>query len=564
MKKSASIWFSLLAMIAGFAPLRFHPPARKFQEKIGQQSIGQKRGYLPAMFMFPQSPHEDLYPMQHKKRFGRSSSGAGAWAPYQMVVNGSGAYSVGFPDEVTCSATGTSCTMALMHSTVAGDLLYFGDITYNGSAVYISSVYTCATLSSGICTSANAIDTASLCASHGCAVTNSRNDDEDQAYVLSGAGGATYATFNFSTTPSGGVYTYFREATPPAGTTVSYDTEFTTYSGSCTTGCTGTINTGSYTLSGDDVVLVTVDSDGGLSDFNSPWTLDRQGTLSLFNVSSLTTPTFSQANIGGTEYFTFAGIAFKASAYRVSPAKIYTVNDPYPNNGYASNYSAVGQDKSCSPSCTLTVSAQPSSGDLLYVQAQPYNSGSAGMISSASFGSNFLTVPSGSNTCSLAESGIASVSCAYLLSAPTGGGTSLTVTMSASGTYDFRVYDVSRSSGSFALDAQRSIYTSTAANPAAGPALTLSGTDDIIFTHEIFTTSSPPNFIGSLYAWLPSGVENFYGTGSTGGTTNGWSEVLPNTTNGGASSFYFCATSGSGPCPSTPGSAILANAVAFK
>ncbi len=494
------------------------------------------------------------------------AAATGAWANYQMVVNGSeSSYSVGFPAQITCQDPTSSCTMQFVAPTKAGDTLYFNLLTYNGSAVYISSLYTCATLSSGVCSSSNAIDTATLSGTHAWSVQNGSNDFMDQAYVLSGAGGANYATVNMSASSTEGNYFFFREATPPAGTTVSLDNYFTTYSSSCTS-CTGTLNSGSYTLAGGDWVTAGVDSNGALYGFNSPWVIDRQGCLSIFNVASgaMNTSTFTQ--VGGG-YFTFAGMAFKASSYTVSPSNIFTVVNPYPNNGSDTDYSAY-PDVSCSPSCTLTLSEQPAHGDLLYMQAELYNSSTPGVISSASINGSSLTVPSGSNTCQLSESGVNDISCAYLLSAPSSAGTSLSVTMSVTGTFDFRVYDVSRSSGSFALDAQNSIYTSTAANPAIGPSVTLGGATDIIFVHAIFTTPAypfnSPAYVASLYYWLPAGVENFHGTGGAGGTTNGWSEVLPNSTNGNASKFLFCAESGSGPCPATSGSAILANIVAFK
>jgi len=284
-----------------------------------------------------------------------SSTPSGAWANYQMVVNGSAAYSVDFPSEVTCSVSSgsnTYCTGEFIHTTVAGHLLYFGVITYNGSADYISSIYTCATLSSGKCTSGNAIDTATVSGTHAWAVTNGTNDSIDQAYVPSGTGGAVYFTVNLTAASTVATYIYAREASVPAGSAV-LDAYFTTDSSNCTS-CTGTIVGGSYTLTGTDVVLVTVDSVGGLSGFNSPWTLDRQGTLSLYNVTSLTTPTFSQANIGcgSACYFTFAGMAFKTSqSFTLSPPNLFTVNNPYPHNGYATAYNGFG-DTTCSPTCT--------------------------------------------------------------------------------------------------------------------------------------------------------------------------------------------------------------------
>lgn len=207
-----------------------------------------------ALWAQYQQPENKSVPlMLRKKKF--AGSAAITWTVLQGVFISSGANcyqsSATSNCSLHCTDTATSCTIQFTSRTTAHTALPFYIIT-DGTTATISSVYTC-TNSSG-CTSGNAIDTASLCPSSGCHITNGSggsNDNLDGAYVASGAGGATYATVNISTGGatwlSVGVVEFKRSSGVP-----TFDTYATADSSSCGTTCT----LASFSsLHGDDAVI---------------------------------------------------------------------------------------------------------------------------------------------------------------------------------------------------------------------------------------------------------------------------------------------------------------------
>jgi hypothetical protein len=115
------------------------------------------------------------------------------------------------------------------------------------------------------------------------------------------------------------------------------------------------------------------------------------------------------------------------------------------------------------------------------------NSGGADYITAVT-GAGTATCPSGANTIQLSN-GLNAISGCYVLST-TSGVTSITVTSNATSTYYLVWYEVHKSSGSITLDVQNNASGDTSSTPA-GVALTLGGTNDVIFQMiAIFKTVS--------------------------------------------------------------------------
>jgi hypothetical protein len=89
-------------------------------------------------------------------------------------------------------------------------------------------------------------------------------------------------------------------------------------------------------------------------------------------------------------------------------------------------------------------------------------------------------IPSGANSCAITLSPNQALSCGYVLSS-IAGATSLNLSMSGSGAIAYAVWEIATTSGSFALDTQGSTQNPAAGFDPRGQALTLTGTNDVIF-----------------------------------------------------------------------------------
>ena len=112
--------------------------------------------------------------------------------------------------------------------------------------------------------------------------------------------------------------------------------------------------------------------------------------------------------------------------------------------------------------------------------------------------------------------------------------------MSASGSYDIAIYEVSKSSGAITLDAQNSMYNSTTSLTPSGQSLSLSGSDDACF-QQIFADGAPTGAGAgavTLYTY-PSGQDlNEFNSGTFGDAT----AALLNTNNGSAPIWQITST----------------------
>jgi hypothetical protein len=391
----------------------------------------------------------------------------------------------------TCLAGSSSCTIgvSLMFPTTAGSVWLVR--THTGNNVQIASV----TGGGGTWTH---------CPS--CAVFNSTlNQSIDASYNLSGGAGTTAVTVTLAAPASGFFQVNFIELLPPSGSTASFDAAAATSSNSCST-CTGA----GLSLSGTDAVFQTQAGNGvsGWNGWSSPYITDGRGNGIGLNVTSGAAPTVKMnSSIGGL----FMAIAFKSSAGSFTPpAQQFS----------AVNFTSPASGANCTPSCTLTIPST-GSGHLLYLEVGDINN--AHIVSISSGGT--WVIPSGSNSCAIVLSPNQALSCGYVLSS-TAGATSLNLTMSGSGAIAYAVWEIATTSGSFALDTQGSTQNpATGFNPR-GQALTLTGTNDVIF-QSIFSPGGTSSV--TLY---PMGYIN--GQGQLFFNNQAGLAALLNTTNGAA------------------------------
>ena len=391
----------------------------------------------------------------------------------------------------TCLAGSSSCTIgvSLMFPTTAGSVWLVR--THTGNNVQIASV----TGGGGTWTH---------CPS--CAVFNSTlNQSIDASYNLSGGAGTTAVTVTLAAPASGFFQVNFIELLPPSGSTASFDAAAATSSNSCST-CTGA----GLSLSGTDAVFQTQAGNGvsGWNGWSSPYITDGRGNGIGLNVTSGAAPTVKMnSSIGGL----FMAIAFKSSAGSFTPpAQQFS----------AVNFTSPAAGANCTPSCTLTIPFT-GSGHLLYLEVGDINNAHIVSIS----GGGTWVIPGGSNSCAIVLSPNQALSCGYILSS-TAGATSLNLTMSGSGAIAYAVWEIATTSGSFALDTQGSTQNpATGFNPR-GQALTLTGTNDVIF-QSIFAPGGTSSV--TLY---PMGYIN--GQGQLFFNNQAGLAALLNTTNGAA------------------------------
>jgi hypothetical protein len=363
----------------------------------------------------------------------------------------------------------------------------------------------------------------------------------DIAYSTTLSAGTTSVTVNLTGAAGGTTsdlfYANFIELLPPAGFSGQFDVGNTLAEAACTS-CVG-VNLG--TLGGTDAIIqaTTGGPNVGFNLFGSPYFteyLSNAGNLTAIqlNATSGAGPTLAQATSAAVDW---TAIAFKSTAGSFTP--------PTPVFSLVSVASTVNDGLvylSCSPTCSLTVPST-GSGHLLFLQV---SNPSGNFLSSATGGGTWV-VPTGASTCQLNQSGSA-VSCGYVLSS-TSSATTINLTMSASATYGVMYYEVSRTSGSFVLDTQASTGITGTTSTTTGQALTLSGTNDVIF-QELSSLATNIPLAQSLYPQplLKTSQGQIFANdkASTG--------VLLNTKNGTAPKYLMFAT----------GQAAAVSAVAFK
>jgi hypothetical protein len=390
-------------------------------------------------------------------------------------------------------------------------------------------------------TSANPITSANgwtLCPTS-CNAVSSAAFNQDAAYKVGGSAGTTSITVTLTSAPSGFYGIAFVELLPPSGYTASLDKTGATVA----TGCTACVGV-PLTLTATDAIIQFQEEQGndgnqGWNAWNSPYITDPVNNGIYLNATSGAAPTLNQTPSGTIN---FSALAFKSTAGSFSYAT------PSPLFTLVANTPASASGVSCSPTCSLTIPST-GSGHLLFVAV--HSASSSDFLSSASGGGTWV-VPSGAGTCKLNNSTTIQESCGYVLSS-TSGVTSITFTMSASGTYGFTTFEVSRSTGSFMLDTEGSTTISTSTLANVGPALTLGGTNDVIFQQ-----AGGQGFINNVtyypqpYVATAAGFQVYYDPSAPG--DNAASAILLNTANGAAATWL----------PQVIGYPLVLTAIAFK
>jgi hypothetical protein len=323
-----------------------------------------------------------------------------------------------------------------------------------------------------------------------CAVRNPSGYSGDAWYNLSGNAG-TFQGINFTLSASSGsfVSVNFIELLPPPGTTASYDDS----GNAAPTGCTTCTAVGGLNITGTDAIW---QDPGGASQlkFNSwsaPYITTANGSGIALNTTSGAAPTSTYTGPSNPE---FMAIAFKSSAgvFTPSVSRYSLVNYTAPaTNPFSSS------GVTCNPSCNLTIPSM-GTGNLVYLEIANEN---GQFISSVTGGGTWIVPASCQGKATLMGQNMAQ-SCAYALSS-TPGTTSLHVTMSGSGTNNFfAAYEIASTvGGSFALDTGATrINTQAGQYYQSGPTLTLTGSDDVIFSAAICVGGSTgPNYYPQPY-----------------------------------------------------------------
>lgn len=415
---------------------------------------------------------------------------------------------------VPCTA-GTSCSFSVLPTT-AGSVWILGVQTTNNVTIATSGGWT-------------------LCTSSACHYYDtSFGVNLDLAMKTGGTAGTTSISVTLSGA-SGKTFTpVFVEYLPPAGWTPSYDGGATSHNASCSTACTAAAPTISAT---DAVFHLSLARYGGLSVENPfQWAGSPAGYAATeflgndagfgLNVSSSTAATFNQGPTAGA--FDDVAISIKTSAGKFNtPAPVFSIKQ-IPENTELQCDSWWGN--SCTISGTPPARALPAitAGDLLFLQVNTEKAGD--YISSATMGGASFIVPT-SCQASLSGTNPISISCAYILAAPSGGATSISLKMSASGYVFWDYYEVARlpGSGSFVLDKCAASVNRTSTITPPGQALTLSGSNEVIFQGVQENGSKVLPYSQSLY------FQPAFGGGSNQNVPDwGSSAVLLNTSNGSA------------------------------
>lgn len=422
-----------------------------------------------------------------------SSQGSWAWIQDQTIALGS---------VPPCPSTSsTACTFSFLPTKAGSGIAVYLGTTNN---VTVSSI----SWSCGGTWNNNAV--------HNFDSTNTSN--AIIATNVGNTGGCTSMTVNISGAPGTiGVSPGLEELAAPPGASVSVDQVSSSTNASCSNNCNmAPFDSGhSNALTATDAVFefaqiphsmanvsLGTNSGGTYNGCGSPFLQEQGGLCVALNVPS------GSMTIGSAEmcvnptcpsatYADFLAVAFKSSygSFTVSPTQIWSIVNmqllPVAN----------GQT-SCTPSCTLAV--QSTAGSKLFVLwAISTLTAAQQTITACSLGATNCTIPStGTNFCNNFLSGTGSISCAYILSDPSGQ-TSLSITTSTNDTYYFGAYEIGKTGGSVSLDVQGSVVNSTATNTVSGPALTLTGSNDIVFQGIVNGTASTTCVAGSTYYELP-------------------------------------------------------------
>jgi hypothetical protein len=349
-----------------------------------------------------------------------------------------------------------------------------------------------------------------LCPSSGCNAFNSASGAVDAITNTTGTTGSQSVTVTLNAAATGFFAASFVETLrPPTATSSSFDTGGAQFTSSCTS-CSGV----ALTTTATDAIVQYNDCANNASAWNAisaPYFLDTKQDPTYLNTSvgSIAGPTYTQAS----GYCMFSAVAFKSNlgTFTATTPVFALVNLTYLSGG---------SSQPCNPTCSVTIPST-TAGNLLFIHAA--NTGGATISSITDSGDTFTNCTTGSSGGNITiTSTNDTLSCAYTLSVGSGK-TILSVTMSGNSSTGFEVYEVSRTSGIWSLDTQGSTQRTGSGGYFTGQALTLTGSNDVIFQGEF----NPGGVVGaSLY---PLAF-----VASSGGFLNNeaGSNILLNTTNG--------------------------------
>lgn len=298
------------------------------------------------------------------------------------------------------------------------------------------------------------------------------NQNQDALYSVSGSAGISQMTVTLSGASSGQFIVLFYELLPPSGFTAAFDSGGAITSTSCST-CTGV----GLTLTGVDAVVQFTNNGApgsGFNPYSSPYISDGFAQGLALNITSGTAPTFTMT---GSSYVQFTALAFKTTASFTSSPK----NTFYNIANLTFLAGSGGGTISCTPVCPGITIPSTTSGNLIYIfAASPtgvYLSSFTCSPNACTAGSSNEVVPAG---CQATQTSADAISCGYVLSIP-GSDTTITPTMASSSVTGFQIFETSRVSGSFALDACNSGTNASGTSTPSGVALAITGSNDVSF-----------------------------------------------------------------------------------
>jgi hypothetical protein len=428
-----------------------------------------------------------------------------------------------------CTTSTSTCTFGILPVTAGSVGVIF---TYTGNNLHISS----ATITGG---------TFSACPAGGsfnelCNAYNATGGSVDAIYETGHTAGTEQVTVTLSGTPTSYFAAEFVEIAPPPGYSFAgLDASGSLIQTSCTS-CTGVALTTTETDSIIQGAFQAAQFVNAWNSVSSPYLITHANSIFAPNVSagSLAAPTLTMAAAGAVP---FSALAFKTSAgnYTVATPLFSLVNFTFVTDAGNLN---------CTPTCSITIPST-TAGNLIFVAAAATT---ATASISATDGGDTFTNCSGANITVTGQA--EALSCTYAVTA--GGKTTVSITMSSNASTGVGVFEVSRTGGSWTLDAQGSTQR---AAPGGGPvlftgqALSLTGSNDACF-QGFFNTG------GAIT------VQNYpfaYTTGANGGTyilnTQASEVFLPGT--------YYGAGAGTGAAPiwiTNQNLASAVNGVCFK
>jgi hypothetical protein len=201
---------------------------------------------------------------------------------------------------------------------------------------------------------------------------------------------------------------------------------------------------------------------------SSPWIISHAQSIFSPNVAagSIAAPVLTMAAAGSVP---FSALAFKTSAasYTISPSPLFSLVNFTPAVAGAVN-------TSCNPTCTVTIPST-TNGNLIFVSTAATASVS---VSSVTDGGDTFTPCAGANITVTGQAN--ALSCAYAVTS--GGKTSIAITMSGNASVGVGIFEGSRISGSWTIDAQGATQRAAPGNSHfTGQALSLTGTNDFCF-----------------------------------------------------------------------------------